>query len=146
MCVRKKQKIFLPTIVIVRRYRVIEIVNVIAEDMEKKETALDIIRNYINSLKPGDEIAIRQNLLHFFSQRGYQIIGQNSIQPSVQKKCVSIHTIDYHINLLKGAAYLNATEFAGEYEVLRPIPEHLTSRGLRREYEKHFEGWIGICQ
>lgn len=125
----------LPDIDIVGLYRVIDIVNVIAGDMEKKETVLDIIREYINSLVPGNEIAVRQNLFHFFSQKGYHIFGKYNILPSATSKYVSTNTIDYYLNLLKGAGYLDMTEFRGEYEVLRHIPEHLSAKGLRKEYE-----------
>lgn len=107
--------------------------------MKEKETILSIIKDYINSLKPGDEIAVRQNLLHFFSQRGYQVIGVSSIEPSAQKKSTSIHTIDYYLCLLRGAGYLYPADFVGEYNVLRHVPNNLTAEKLYEEYERALE-------
>ena len=124
----------------------LEIVNVIVKDMEKKETTWGIIKDCVNSIKPGMSLVTRQNVIFLFTQRGYFVNGKSRNWPRDNQKIISEHTIDHYLLMLRGAKYLGTAEYPGEYEVLRHIPENYTSRDLRREYEKHLEGWTGICQ
>lgn len=114
--------------------------------MEKKETVWGIIKEYVNSIKPGMDLVVRQNVIFLFTQRDYFVNGKSRNWPRDNQKIVSEHTIDHYLGMLRGAKYLETAEYPGEYEVLRHIPANYTSRDLRREYEKHLEGWIGICQ
>lgn len=123
-----------------------KIVNVIANDMEKKETTWGIIKDYVNSIKPGMSLVTRRNVILQFYQREYFVFSKSRNCPGENKKIISEHTIDHYLTMLRGAKYLETAEYPGEYEVLRHIPEHYTARELRREYEKHLEGWIGICR
>lgn len=132
---REKEYPSPPANVIVECYKVKEIVNVIARDMEKKETVWDIIKDYVNSIKPGMSLVTRRNVILQFYQREYFVNGKSRNWPRDNQKIVSEHTIDYYLTLLKGAKYFETAEYPGEYEVLRHIPANYTAKDLRREYE-----------